>query len=83
MAPIDDQECLEIGPAEFSVGTPVGYGPRLRTVRPGHRTEELVPLLESGHEDQSAIDRVAISRALTDCGYLVVRSRRFVSAIKS
>lgn len=34
-----------------------------------------IPMLELGHEDQSAIDRVAISRALIDCGYLVVRRR--------
>ena len=47
------------------------------------REKGWIPMLELGHEDQSAIDRVAISRALIDCGYLVVRRRRFTPPIRS
>jgi transposase InsO family protein len=38
--------------------------------------------LPLGHFDQSSIDRVAISRALVDCGYLIVRRRRITPPIK-
>jgi transposase InsO family protein len=40
-----------------------------------------IPGLALGHYDQSAIDRVAISRALMDCGYLTVRRRRITPPI--
>lgn len=35
-----------------------------------------------GHYDQSSIDRVAISRALVESGYLIVRRRRITPPIK-
>lgn len=42
-----------------------------------------MPTMSLSYLDQSAIDRVAISRALMDCGYLTVRRRRITPPIKS
>jgi hypothetical protein len=42
-----------------------------------------MPTMSLSYLDQSAIDRVAISRALMDCGYLTVRRRRITPPITS
>lgn len=42
-----------------------------------------MPTMSLSYLDQSAIDRVAVSRALMDCGYLTVRRRRITPPIAS